>query len=379
VIRILNLTNQYKDIYSNILYTGYQYIANNHKFYGIIIIEQKNISKIFVFLQVIYLPGGMMKAAKLAGYRKFEFVETPQPQPAEGEVLIKTQRASICGSDLRTYDRAHPEENYPFGLGSPCHECLGEVVETRTNELKVGDRVIVLPTNSGGLVEYMAESSNRCIKLPSYGDLSVWMMGQPVGTVMYAIQESDHVLGKTVVVLSQGAIGLAFTQLMALAGARQIIVTDLLDYRLDVAKKIGATHTLNPIRDNVVEAVEEITGGRMADVAIEACGRPETCNEVFQVLRQRGQAILFGMTHTEDSFMFDYHAMYLKIPRINVTNAARAGESVRSIRECVNLMSQGRLDLSHLVTHRMEFDDVQKAYDTYSEKKDHSIKVVIEL
>ena len=319
-----------------------------------------------------------MKAARLVGYKTFEFVDVERPEAVEGQVLIKIQRMSVCGSDLRTYDRAHPEESYPFRVGAPCHECVGEVVESFTNELSVGDRVIVLPTATGGLVEYVAESPARCIKLPSDGDLSVWTMAQPVGTVMYALQQADSVLGKRVAILSQGGIGLAFAQLMAQAGARQVIVTDLLDYRLEAAKKVGATHTINAEREDVLAAVTEMTGGEMVDMAVEACGRPETCNQVFQVLRMRGQAILFGMTHDEDVFPFDYNAMYMRLPRIIVTNSARAGENVRAIRECVDIMAQGRLDLSHLVSHRMKFDDVQTAYDMYSEKKDHSIKVVME-
>ena len=82
-----------------------------------------------------------MKAAQLTGYKKFEFVEVDRPSPKEGQVLIKTERVSICGSDLRTYDRAHPEESYPFKIGAPCHESLGEVVESRSSELSVGDKV----------------------------------------------------------------------------------------------------------------------------------------------------------------------------------------------------------------------------------------------
>ena len=100
---------------------------------------------------------------------------------------------------------------------------------------------------------------------------------------------------------------------------------------------------------------------------------------MFQILKMQGQAILFGMTHVEDVFPFDYHAMYMRLPRIIVTNSARAGENIRSIGECVDIMAQGRLDLSHLVTHRMGFNEVQAAYDTYSEKKDNSIKVVMEV
>ena len=85
-----------------------------------------------------------MRGAQLAGYRKFDIIEAETPQTRDGQVLIKTERASICGSDLRTYDRALPEESYPIRLGAPCHEVLGEIVESRTNELKVGDRVICL-------------------------------------------------------------------------------------------------------------------------------------------------------------------------------------------------------------------------------------------
>ena len=319
-----------------------------------------------------------MRGIQLTGYKNLEFVETDMPIPREGEVLIKMSRASICGSDLRTYDRVHGEEMYPFGLGAPCHECLGEVVESYSESLSPGDKVIVLPRKTGGLMEYVAESSSRCIKLPGDGDLSVWMMAQPVGTVMYALQRVGSVLGKRVAVLSQGPIGLAFTQLLVAAGAAQVIVTDILDYRLEAAKKLGATHWINPEQDDVVKTIEEITKGQMVDIAIEACGRPETCNQVFGAIRLQGTAVLFGMTHDEDIFPFDYNAMYLKIPTILVTNSARADANIQAISECVELMEQGRLDLSHLVTHRLPIEQVQDAYDIYSEKRDYSLKTVME-
>ena len=321
-----------------------------------------------------------MKGFRLTGPKILDLVDVEVPRPIEGEVLIKMERVSVCGSDLRTYDYVHPEEMYPLGLGAPCHECLGEVVESLSDELSPGDRVIVIPTptKSGGLVEYVAESASRCIKLPKDGDLSVWMMAQPVGTVMYALQQVGSVLGKRVAVLGQGPIGLAFTQLLAAAGATQVIVTDLLDYRLEVAKKIGATDVINPERASVIEAVEEITKGSMVDVAVEACGRPETANGVFPILRLQGTAVLFGMAHSEDTFLFDYHAMYMRVPKIIVTNSARVGANVQAISECVSLMEQERLDLSYLVTHRLPFENAQLAYDTYSEKRDESLKTVME-
>ncbi len=320
-----------------------------------------------------------MKAARMVGYKTFDFVDLDIPEVMDGQVLIKMQRLSICGSDLRTYDRPQPEEDYPLRLGAPCHECLGEVVESRTDRLSVGDRVIVLPTSTGGLVEYVAESPDQCIKIPGYGDISTWIMAQPVGTVMYSVQRVGSVLGKRVAVLGQGAIGLSFAQLFANGGARQVIVTDMLDNRLQMSKVMGATHTINASREDVVSSVIEITSGEMVDVAVEACGRPETAHQVFQVLRDQGTAALFGLPHDEDIFPFDFNAMMSKLPTVLVTIASRVGLSPSYIEKCVNLMDQGRLDLSHLVTHRMGFNEVQAAYDIYSEKKDNSIKVVMEL
>jgi threonine dehydrogenase-like Zn-dependent dehydrogenase len=179
------------------------------------------------------------------------------------------------------------------------------------------------------------------------------------------------------VILGQGPIGLSFTNFVAQAGARQVIVADLHDYRLDVARGLGATHTLNPTRDNVIEAIQEITGGQLADIAIEACGRPETCHQVFESLRMEGTAVIFGIAHDEDVFPFDWNAMTSKLPRMVVTNSARSGNMPEAVAATVDLVSQGRLSLDHLLTHRMGWQDVGKAYELYSGKLDNALKVVM--
>ena len=166
---------------------------------------------------------------------------------------------------------------------------------------------------------------------------------------------------------------------MVRGGARQVIVVDLHDYRLDVAKRLGATHTLNPTRDNVIEAIEEITGGQLADVAIEAAGRPETAHQVFEALRMLGTAIIFGIAHDEDVFPFDWTAMTSKLPRIIVTNSARSGEMPDAVAATVDLVSQGRLSVAHLMTHRLGWQDAGKAYEMYSGKLDNSLKIVMNL
>jgi len=213
--------------------------------------------------------------------------------------------------------------------------------------------------------------------VPDVGDPALWVLCQPVGTVLYATQQIGTILGKRVVILGQGPIGLSFTDFVARGGARQVIVADLHDYRLEVAKSLGATHTLNAARDNVLEAVKEITGGQMADIAIEAAGRPETAHQVFDALRMHGTAIIFGIAHDEDVFPFDWNAMTSKLPKMIVTNSARSGNMPDTVAATVDLVSQGRLSLDHLMTHRMGWQDVGKAYELYSGKLDNSLKIVM--
>ncbi len=316
-----------------------------------------------------------MKAARLVGPRRFEFEDAPMPSPQPGEVLIKMEYFSICGSDLRTYDRVLPEESYPLQPGAPCHENVGIVQESRDDRLQAGQRVIAL--QAGGLQEYAAVPARNAIPVPDGADPAKWVLCQPVGTVLYATQQIGAILGKRVVILGQGPIGLSFTDFAARGGARQVIVADLHDYRLDVARSLGATHTLNPHRDDVIEAVKEITGGELADIAIEACGRPETCHQVFESLRMQGTAVIFGLAHDEDVFEFDWNAMTSKLPTIVVTNSARSGDMPEMVAATVDLVAQGRLSLDHLLTHRMGWEEVGRAYETYSGKVESSLKIVM--
>ena len=112
-------------------------------------------------------------------------------------------------------------------------------------------------------------------------------MCQPVGTVMHSCKLTGNVIGKKIVVLGQGPIGLSFSNILAQGGATKVIGVDLLDYRLDVAKNNGATHVINPDKDNLEEAVAELTNGEGADIVVEAVGRPETLNGIWKIIRKQ--------------------------------------------------------------------------------------------
>ena len=143
-----------------------------------------------------------MKAARLVGPRRFEFEDAPMPSIKQGEVLVRMEYFSVCGSDLRMYDHAFPEEEYPLRLGAPCHECVGIVERSLDDRLKPGQRVIAL--QAGGLLEYAAVSARNAVAVPDGIDPAQWVLCQPVGTVLYAAQQIGTILGKRVVIFGQG-------------------------------------------------------------------------------------------------------------------------------------------------------------------------------
>lgn len=170
-----------------------------------------------------------MRAYRLTGPRRLEQVEADDPTPADGQVLLKIEHVSICGSDTHlNFEPALPEESYPLAPGLPCHEIAGTIVESRNPDHPVGQRAIILPSftpsagmTSGGLAEYIA--AEKIIPIPDYGSTADWVMCQPAGTALQASREWGISNDKTFAVLGQGAIGLSTTAIASCMGARRVI------------------------------------------------------------------------------------------------------------------------------------------------------------
>jgi L-iditol 2-dehydrogenase len=320
-----------------------------------------------------------MKAARLTSPKHFEILETETPTAQDGQCLIKLERVSVCGSDIRHGFQVNPEEMYPMAFGAPCHELAGVVVESRTDAFQEGQRAIVIPQRgTGGLVEYIVSDPDRMILLPDAGPLDEWVMCQPSGTVLFSCQQMPNLLGKNVLVMGQGSIGLSFTMITSRIGARNVIAADLLDYRLEKSKEFGATHTVNPDKEDLEEAVNEITGGVGPDVVVEAAGYPDTFNMCLKLVRQFGTAIIFGV-QTDDFIPLEHNWLMEKQPRIIPTTGARSGNPIAHIQEIVALRERGWCDPAKLITHRLGFSEVQKAYDMYDQRQDNVIKVVMNI
>ncbi|MCH7593094.1 MAG: zinc-binding dehydrogenase [Chloroflexi bacterium] len=324
-----------------------------------------------------------MKAYQLTGPRRLEQIEAPDPEPADGQVLLKIQHVSICGSDTHlNFEPALPEERYPHAPGLPCHEIAGTIVESKNPDHPVGQRAIILPSftpsagmTSGGLAEYI--SADKIIPIPDYGSTADWVMCQPAGTALQASREWGISNDKTFAIIGQGAIGLSTTAIAHRMGARRVIAIDLEDYRLEKASELGAEVTLNADTDDVLEAVMELTGGEGVDCVVEASGDPDGINVALQLVRKRGTIIGFSLLTGLEPTVFRHQEWMRKEVRILPTNAAGAADPVAPIRDMVALCDRGWWNPAELITHRVGWDQIPDAYEMYADRTDGVIKIAI--
>ena len=183
-------------------------------------------------------------------------------------------------------------------------------------------------------------------------------------------------LGKTAVVLGQGAIGLTFTMLLHRMGAREVIAIDRHDYRLAWARERGATVALNADREDVVGAVNDLTDGLGVDVVIEASGDIESINQMTLLVKRYGTIILFGLPES-NMVQLDYMSLVRKMATVIPTISAASEEPGGGIREAVSLVADGKLDVGWMVTHRVGLADAPRAYEMYEDYRDQVLKVVL--
>ena len=321
-----------------------------------------------------------MKAARVVARRKIEFLDVPEQGPLnDGEVQIKLEALSICGSDIYLeYDAELPEEDYPFVPGAPMHECAGVVVESRDSGYKEGQRVIVIPEEVAGMQEQVVQTADRLIKLPEWGDLSEWVMCQHSGTALYSARRWGNPMGRKIAVIGQGGIGLTFTMIAERQGAQQVVGIDLEEYRCRKAVELGATHTINASNENTIEAATEITGGGMFDIVVDASGNPDGLGIALDLVRDEGQIISFSLIDPAN-VTFDHRKWMSKNIQMNATVIAATNEPIQEIRDIVALKERGWIDPGVLKTHDMTFEDAQEAFEMYRLRKDGIIKLAMSI
>lgn len=292
----------------------------------------------------------------LTGPRCYELRrDLPRPDVRDGEILVRSRVMTLCGSDFPFFRGDAGRDRYPYPPGFPVHETLGEVVESRAEGLREGDVVLAMPKGSEGALEMFVADAGRACAAPRYHEHLV--LAQPLGCVLKAARRLSPVSGKVVVVVGQGGIGLLWTQLMRVRGARRIIVLDLNDRRLGVARQVGATDAVNAARDNVVAAVTDLTDGQMADTVIEAVGLPATQGVCIDLAKPGGEVLFFGVPHVaEPAFPF---AKFFR--KQLVLTSSTSTEARTDFPEAFDLILSRQVRTDPLVTHRLPLSELNAA------------------
>ncbi|MDF5754350.1 alcohol dehydrogenase catalytic domain-containing protein [Spongiactinospora sp. TRM90649] len=331
-----------------------------------------------------------MKALVYEGPGEKSWTEVPDPgiiDPADAVIRVDT--VTICGTDLHILGGDVPEVEPGRVLG---HEAVGTVVETgdAVTGLSPGDRVLASCVSACGICRFCREGSyGQCLngggwvlghlvdgvqaeyaRLP-FADLSTHRLPAEIGdeaaVLLADILPTSYEVGvlngrvgpgDTVVIVGSGPIGLAAVLTSRLFSPARVVVIDPAPARLRAAEECGADVTLRP-QDDPVETVRALTGGLGADVAIEAVGIPSTFEMCTELIRPGGRVANAGV-HGSPATL---HLERLWIRNVTITTGLVDTYSTPSL---LNMLRNGLLDVSGMVTHRFGLDDFVEAYEVFA-------------
>ncbi|WP_262699220.1 MULTISPECIES: S-(hydroxymethyl)mycothiol dehydrogenase [Streptomyces] len=322
------------------------------------------------------------------------------PDAGPGEAVVRIQACGVCHTDLH-YREGGINDEFPFLLGheaagtvesvgegvtevapgdyvilnwrAVCHECRAcrrgrpwYCFNTHNAEqpMTLTDGTVLSPAlGIGAFAEKTLVAAGQCTKVdPSASPAAAGLLGCGVMAGIGAALNTGNVQrGDSVAVIGCGGVGAASVAGARLAGAAKIIAVDLDERKLEWARSLGATHTLNAKSADVVEAVRELTDGNGADVVIEAVGRPETYKQAFYARDLAGTVVLVGVPTPE---------MKLELPLLDVFGRGGALKSSwygdclpdRDFPMLIDLYQQGRLDLDAFVSETIGLEDIEEAF-----------------
>jgi threonine dehydrogenase-like Zn-dependent dehydrogenase len=312
---------------------------------------------------------------------KIRLIEVPEPKleqvvegSSAGEIIFQVELACLCGSDLLFFEGDY--EEYPPLVGHSLHEMIGTVVQTTGQRFRRGDRVLCVPLNQLGLMERFRISEERAIPLVAEPSEEEALLAQPLGTVIYALRKLPNLIDWNVAVVGQGPIGQLFNAALKNLGAREVIGIDLLESRLATSPRMGATAVVDASREDPVEAVRRITGGRMADLVVEAVGhRDQALNLCVDLCRANGHILFFGVPR-ERLDGIQWRNLWVK--NLCVHTSVNP-DFARDFPLAMRWINEGRVNVAPIITHRYPLEQIQTAFDTFRHRREGALKVFIDL
>lgn len=320
-------------------------------------------------------------------------VDVPMPERKPHEALVKIRSVMICGSDVSAYRGKGVPLQYPLIIG---HEVTGEVLEIGENEtgIRAGDKVILNPyiycgkcypcslgrTNccenlkvlgvqtDGAMSEYFAHPANLLIKLPDDLPWELLPLAEPLTISLHALHRTKLQAGEHAVIIGAGPIGI-YAALAAKSRGAIPVLLDIIDERLDLARREGIALTVNSARTESVEAIAQITGGRMAEVVIDASGSNGEIRRSVEYASYCGRIALTGWPTGETSMLTPLITRKELI--ILGSRTGVAGE----IQEAISLIASGKVNVKSCISEILPFDELPAAVEKISLNPQNYLKI----
>lgn len=342
-----------------------------------------------------------MKALLLSNYKQLEVADLPVPIPGPEEILLRVTACGICGSDVHGYDGASGRRIPPIVMG---HEAAGVVaaVGPAVKSFAPGDRVTIDSTVScgqcafclrgeinlcdnrqvigvscaefrraGAFAEYVAVPQRIAYRLPDGMSFSEAAMLEAVSVALHAVRVSEIKGGETALVIGAGMIGLLTLQAAVAAGASRVLIADVDQTRLELAKQVGAQETLLLSGDELVSEVLRRTGGKGVDLALEAVGRDTTIAASIDSVRKGGTVTLIG--NISPQVTLPLQKVVSRQLRLQ-GSCASSGEYP----EAIELVTSGKIQVKPLITAVAPLDEGPRWFARLYAHEPNLMKIVLE-
>lgn len=334
--------------------------------------------------------------------KQFEIQPTDIPTIGKEDVLVKVSYIGICGSDITFFEdhTVHGALNFdlPIILG---HEVAGIITKVGENvtSLNIGDRVAIEPGipcgkceycksghynicpsvnfmaappfHAGAMSKYIKHPAAWVHKLPDNVSTLEGAMLEPLSVGMYAVKRANPQIGDSVTILGAGCIGLVTLLALKAIGIDNITVIDLMDNRLELARKLGARYTINSAKEDMIEMVMAQTENKGTTYVFETAGSVVTTKAAESIVKCGGKIIMVGQVH--QPVEYDFFEIGLK--EVDIINVFRY---VNIYPMALEAVSSGRIDVKQIVTNKFSWKQAQQAYECALYNKKEAVKVVIE-
>jgi L-iditol 2-dehydrogenase len=338
-----------------------------------------------------------MKQAIMTAPGEIAFRDIDAPTPGPGEVLLRIQRIGVCGSDVHVYHGKHPYTKYPVVQGheySATVEAVGEGVEglapgmkvtsmpqivcgecapCRRGDYHICDKLKVEGFQAPGCAqELWVTSAAKIVPLPQDFSFEQGALVEPVSVAVHATRRAGNLAGRRVAVLGAGPIGNLVAQVARSEGAK-VLITDLSDYRLDVARQCGLPKTSNAGAEALAQAVERVFGPDGFDVGFECVGVEPTMTAAVETIQKGGTLVVVGVFGEKPRI--DMGLVQDRELNLHGTLMYKAED----YRLAVDLIASGGIITEPLMSRHFPFESYLDAYHFIDNQRDRTMKVFVDV